>query len=279
MVSMRQRKVPIRSRLVATALAGVLFAVWTVATVRPAEAIHLGHDVPISSYVFMVSLRLASSPDSPRCGGTLIEADMVLTAAHCVAGIPQGGIVVVVGADVRDWPDAPRIDTLGHAVPTTYIPSIDNRDDIAILRLATPQDSPTVELATVEPQVGDRVVTAGWGCTNAPPTCKVRPTNLQASEQVVLDEVASCGTDVFWTRPLYYAPTSVCTEGLRSRSTINRGDSGGPLLVRHGWTGAFRQVGVTTLGSDSTLKLYAGFTTIATEADWIAQTIRSLRAA
>ena len=116
----------------------------------------------------------------------------------------------------------------------------------------TPQASPTVELATVEPQVGDRVVTAGWGCTNAPPECKVRPTSLQASEQVVLDEVASCGTDVFWTRPLYYAPTSVCTKGVRSRSTINRGDSGGPLLVRRGWTGAFRQVGVTTLGSDST---------------------------
>jgi trypsin len=279
MESMRRRRVPIRSRLVATALAGVLLAVWTLATVRPAEAIHLGDDVPISAYPFMVSLRLASTPDSPRCGGTLIEADMVLTAAHCVAGIPQGGIVVVVGADVRDWPDAPRIDTLGHAVPTTYVPSIDNRDDIAILRLATSQDSPTVKLATVEPQVGDRVVTAGWGCTNAPPECKVRPTSLQASEQVVLDEVASCGTDVFWTRPLYYAPTSVCTEGLQPRSTINRGDSGGPLLVRRGWTGAFRQVGVTTLGSDSTLKLYAGFTTIATEADWIAQAIRSLRAA
>jgi secreted trypsin-like serine protease len=267
----------IRSRLGAAALAGVMFAVWTVAAVPPVEAIHRGDDVPISSYPFMVSLRLASTPDSPRCGGTLIEADMVLTAAHCVAGVPQGEIVAVVGADVPDWPSAPRIDTLGHAVPETFDLSIDNRDDIAILRLATPQSSPTVELATVEPQIRDRVVTAGWGCTNAPPVCKVRPTSLQASHQVVLDEVASCGTDVFWTRPLYYAPTSVCTKGVRSRSTINRGDSGGPLLVRRGWFGAFRQVGVTTLGSDSTSKLYAGFTSIPREADWIAKAIRSLR--
>lgn len=288
MMAMRQRRVTRRvessggrtrmwSRLGAAVLAGVMFSVWTVVAVPPAQAIHRGDDVPISAYPFMVSLRLAGTPDSPRCGGTLIEADMVLTAAHCVAAVPQRGIVAVVGADVRDWPSAPRINTLGHTVAETYDLRIDNRDDIAILRLAARQSSPTVKLAALEPQVGDRVVTAGWGCTNAPPRCKVMATSLQASRQVVLDEVASCGTDVFWTRPLYYAPSTICTKGVRTRSTINRGDSGGPLLVRSGWTGAFRQVGVTTLGSDSTLNLHAGFTSIPVEADWIAAAITSLR--
>jgi secreted trypsin-like serine protease len=101
-------------------------------------------------------------------------------------------------------------------------------------------------------------------------------TSLQASRQVVIDEVASCGADVFWTRPLYHAPTTICTKGVRSRSTINRGDSGGPLLVRDP-CGGFRQIGVTSLGSDSAIKLYAGFTSIPVEADWIAEAIRSLR--
>jgi secreted trypsin-like serine protease len=267
----------IRSRLVAAAVAGVMFAVLTVAAVSPADAVHHGDDAPIGSYPFMVSLRLASTPDSPRCGGTLIEADMVLTAAHCVAGVPQAGIVAVVGADVPDWPRTPRVDTLGHAVPETFDLSIDNRDDIAIVRLATRQSSPTVRLAVIEPRVRDRVVTAGWGCTNAPPVCKVLATSLQATRQVVLDEVASCGTDVFWTRPLYYAPTTICTKGVKSKSTINRGDSGGPLLVRRYWGGAVRQVGVTTLGSDSTIKLYAGFTSIPAERDWIDGAIKALR--
>jgi len=275
----RGGRMRIRSRLVATALAGVLFAALVVTTVSPAQAIHRGDDARIGSYPFMVSLRLATTPDSPRCGGTLIAADIVLTAAHCVAGVPQGGIVAVVGADMPDWPGATRVDTLGHAVPETFDLSVDNRDDIAIVRLATPQTTPTVELATVEPRVGAHAVTAGWGCTNAPPVCEVMATSLQASRQAVLDEVASCGTDVFWTRPLYHAPTTICTKGVRSRSTINRGDSGGPLLVRGPCGVGSRQVGVTSLGADSTTKLYAGFTSIPVEADWIANAIQSLRAA
>ena len=130
-------------------------------------------------------------------------------------------------------------------------------------------------MAAGEPRVGARVVTAGWGCTNAPPVCKVKAANLQASGQTVLPD-ASCGRDVFWTRPTYNARTNICTRGTRSRSTINRGDSGGPLLVRDR-NGTFRQVGVTALGSDSTTKLYAGFTSIPVERTWIAAAIRSLR--
>ncbi|MET0159157.1 MAG: hypothetical protein ABW279_06710 [Acidimicrobiales bacterium] len=74
---------------------------------------------------------------------------------------------------------------------------------------------------------------------------------------MVLDEVASCGTDVFWTRPLYYA-VARCSCG-----------AGG---IVH-----FRQVGVTALGSDSTMDLYAGFTSIPVEAGWIAQSTKALR--
>jgi secreted trypsin-like serine protease len=202
---------------------------------------------------------------------------MVLTAAHCVAGVPQGGLVAVVGVDMPDWAGAPRVGTLGHVVPETFDLSVDNRDDIAVVQLAEVQDTPTVALADVEPEVGDHTVTTGWGCTNAPPVCEVRATNLQSSKQAVLDEGVECGTDVFWTRPLYHAPTTICTKGVRRNSTINRGDSGGPLLVRGRCGVGLLQVGVTSLGSDSTTKLYAGFTSIPVEADWIAGAIASLR--
>jgi secreted trypsin-like serine protease len=242
----------------------------------PARAIHRGYDAPIGSYRFMVSLRLADTPDSHRCGGTLIEPDIVLTAAHCVLRVPDGGLVAVVGADVSDWPKAPRIATSAHRAHETFSFRADNRDDIAVIRLATPQSTPAIALAVREPRVGARLVTAGWGCTNAPPVCRVRAANLKASGQTVLRD-AACGRDVFWTRPTYNARTNICTRGTRFRSTVNRGDSGGPLLVRDG-SGTLRQVGVTALGADSPKKLYAGFTSIPVERKWIDAAIRSLRA-
>jgi secreted trypsin-like serine protease len=268
--------VRIRSGVVAAALVVAAFGALSVSDCPAAEAVHRGEDARIEFFPFMVSLRLATAPDDPRCGGTLIEPDVVLTAAHCVAGVPQRGIVAVVGADVPDWPDAPRVATVGHAVPETYGRSRDNRHDLAVLRLAAPQSTPTIGLSTVEPRVGDHVLTVGWGCTNAPPVCQQRATTLQATRQVVLDERRSCGTDVFWTEPRYHAATTICTRGVSDRSTINRGDSGGPLLVRGGCGAGLRQVGVTSLGSDSRAQLHAGFASIPVEVHWIAGAIRSL---
>lgn len=86
---------------------------------------------------------------------------------------------------------------------------------------------------------------------------------------------ADCGPDVFYTVPTYHDATTICTKGVRHRSTINRGDSGGPLLVRAGC--GTRQVGVTSLGADSTTKLYTGFTSIPVEHRWLVTAIGSLR--
>ena len=257
-----------------TALAAVVLALVVPATALPAQAIHRGSDADFGAYRFMVSLRLAQTPDKPRCGGTLIAPDIVLTAGHCVIGIPQGGLVAVVGADVPDWPSAPRVASLAYRTPDGFDLRRDNRHDVAVVKLAVPQQTPGITLARSEPRPGTKVVTVGWGCTNAPPSCVVHPARLQVSDQSVLRD-SSCGTDVFWVPPVFDR-TTICTKGVRPRSTVNHGDSGGPLLVEDR-SGAFRQVGVTSLGADSKAKLYAGFTSVPLERRWIGGAITSLR--
>jgi len=200
---------PVRPRRAWAVLLGVLVAVVsTLVAAAPAQAIYKGHDADFDEYRFMVSMRLANTPDNPRCGGTLIEPDIFMTAAHCIVGVPQGGIVATVGADIPDWPTAPRIGTLGHAIGRHYDPTGDNRDDIALVRLASPQSGPTVRLARTEPRVGEHVTIAGFGCTNipVPPTCVTRPTVLQETGQQVLSDKAGCGREIFRNPPAF-APT------------------------------------------------------------------------
>ncbi|HWM03171.1 MAG TPA: trypsin-like serine protease [Actinophytocola sp.] len=270
---------PVRPRRAWAVLLGVLVAVVSaLVAAAPAQAIYKGHDADFGEYRFMVSMRLANTPDSPRCGGTLIEPDIFMTAAHCVVGVPQGGIVATVGANIPDWPTAPKIGTLGHAIGRHYDPNGDNRDDIALVRLATPQSSPTVRLARTEPRVGEHVTIAGFGCTNipVPPTCVTRPTVLQETGQKVLSDKTGCGPEIFQNPPAF-ARTTICTAGIRDNSTVVPGDSGGPLLVRDD-CGGFRQAGVLSLGSDSADPLVAGYTSLPVEARWIHDTIERLRA-
>jgi hypothetical protein len=122
-----------------------------------------------------------------------------------------------------------------------------------------------------EPPVNALVETAGWGCTSKPLACTKFPNALQVSHQTVLRD-RDCGTSVFWKPPMF-APTSICTTN--GNSTINRGDSGGPLLISNG-KGGFTQVGVTSLAADNPKKLDSAFTSIPAERTWITGAIRRL---
>jgi len=79
--------------------------------------------------------------------------------------------------------------------------------------------------------------------------------------------------------PSWVPPLKAEVHGLinpRENPWFEHGEAQYFLSVRDR-SGALRQFGVTALGSDSTRKLYAGFTSVPVERRWITAAIRSLR--
>jgi hypothetical protein len=101
-------------------------------------------------------------------------------------------------------------------------------------------------------------------------TSSIGPSPSERSVARLSGRSAACGVDGAGPG-LHERPA-----GVRARSTINRGDSGGPLLVPGPCEVGVRQVGVTSLGADSTTELDPGFQSLPVAAAWIEGAIDSL---
>ncbi|MEV6048367.1 serine protease [Streptomyces xanthochromogenes] len=89
-------------RIGSAVAAGVLVA----SAGGPAHAIVGGLETEVNEYPFMVALVRTNTQDHEAawCGGSLITARHILTAAHCVAGMGAGELRVRVGEHDLDSP-------------------------------------------------------------------------------------------------------------------------------------------------------------------------------
>lgn len=176
------------------------------------------------------------------CGATLIRADVVMTAAHCIVdpgtGEPYEGLEsrLVLGRVDRADP-AERV--VGQA---NYQPVIHSRRDLAVLMLDRDiPDVPVVSLPVsgVLPVTGSQATVAGWGYTeHALPSEYLRWAALDIIDPTRCDTPhwRVDGTDF----PLLCAWSPDAGGGA--------GDSGGPLLQRDVDGGGYRQIGVVSGG-------------------------------
>ena len=166
-----------------------------------------GEPSPLAAVV-AVGFRRASCSARfrPVCSGAVVAGAVVLTAAHCVDRL---------GADYEVFvgPDTAGAGAIYDVVEVTLHPDfddVDNRHDLALLRLARNTDIPPFSLPHVSlggDTVGQQLLLAGYGMTS--PGAGDEGVRLQGRSQIT-----SLAPGVFDTAP---APSMSCLV-----------DSGGP---------------------------------------------------
>lgn len=278
-----------------TALSVLVLAAGTAGATGVHPRIIGGTEAAPGEFPWQVALISQASLDLDRnvyqsqyCGGVLIDAEWVLTAAHCAVdefGDPLAPADVrILAGEVDLAPETATVDKLiavtqVHVHASYSADSLDN--DIALLQLATPADCPgtcgPIELVDPanEPELVVGGSTAGtvtgWGDTD-PSDVFSYPYLLHQVDLTVI------GTD--YCRDLYQGdPADItvrmfCAYGTAKDSCF--GDSGGPLVVpKTDGTGSIL-AGLVSWGFSGSLcavSMEPGvYTRIACFNDWIANT-------
>jgi secreted trypsin-like serine protease len=210
-----------------------------------------GTAVPNGKYPFMAALldkrRAGDAFDELFCGGTLIDKDSVLTAAHCLVNPNPDKLEVVVGRTAlnQNWG---QLRSVSHRFIHPRYNGNGYGYDVAILKLSRPlKGIKPIKLATAKQnnleKPGHILTTAGWGVVKQRPgPFDVRTFRMhEVSVPVVSDSHAK---QAYQSQGLKYLPSLQVAAGKKGNGPCF-GDSGGPLFG----SGSRTQVGITSHGA------------------------------
>ncbi len=212
------------------------------------------------------------------CGGTLIAAQWVLSAAHCFfdenSQMPYSPdqVDVVVGRHRLSSSDGQRLGVSQVIIHPNYLSSNTNQGDVALLKLeqaaTLSSDVAVVPLATSADAAltapGVQATVTGWGLTsnNGEASDALREVNIPIVDNQVCNQ-AGLG-------PL--AESHLCAGGEGGKDSCN-GDSGGPLVVPDAQHTGYLQAGIVSYGGEqcAVAGMPGVYERVSSYATWISQ--------
>ncbi|GAX56906.1 S1 family peptidase [Streptomyces olivochromogenes] len=206
----------------AAAATALLCAPGAVAAPQPIVG---GTTTTTTAYPFMMQITDASQ--NQFCGGTLVSATKVVTAAHCMVGETTSSVRVIGGRTYLNGTNG-TVSKISKIWINPDYTDATNGDDVAVLTLSTSMSyTPASYVASTDTGVYATGATAriiGWGTTSESGSSS----NQLRTATVPIVSNSSCagsyGSD-------FVASDMVCAGYTSGGVDTCQGDSGGPLLI------------------------------------------------
>ncbi|CAH1246044.1 OVCH1 [Branchiostoma lanceolatum] len=242
----------------------------------PLNRIVGGEGAVSSSWPWQASLQTSAGH---RCGGTLINSEWVVTAAHCVDDNPSANRYTIVlgkhhtySSDVTEQ----RFSLSQLIMHENYVSSPVPNRDIALLKLAQPATlNQFVGTACLpdgsddNPSEGTTCVITGWGETQG-----TGDDDVLKQARVPLVSNANCRAAYGNGEGRPITNFMMCAGYPEGGHDTCQGDSGGPLVCTR--RGSWVLDGVTSWGEGCAVEGYPGvYTRVSSLLDWIEEKINS----
>jgi secreted trypsin-like serine protease len=223
-------------------------------------------------FPWQVSVRRKST-DSHFCGGSIINENWILCAAHCMQGEIPATVSIVVGEHQRSAQSSVRqtLDVASIHVHEDYN-SNTMQNDVSVIKLATPIQLNENVQPVCAPDGADlyayrKCQCSGWGTVASGGICC--PDILRVVEMNVT-------TNDFCNDAYRYIifDDMICASdniGGTERDSC-QGDSGGPLTIKEA-DGTFRIVGIVSWGTGCASGYPGVYCRVGFHNDWITNTI------
>lgn len=250
----------------------LLLAIFALATAGPlslkgrrrAGKIVGGVEAVPHSHPSIVSIQVFGSQ---YCGGSIVNENFIVTAAHCATRAPSDYTVVAGEHNLLSSDGVEQEVQVAELIPHPDYNTLNSRNDIAIFRLASPLVfNQNVSAANIPPSGFETELTLkaiGWGTTTEGGSI---PDPLQ-EVNVPFHTDGECRA--LYTLVSYIYKEMICA-GEDGHDSC-QGDSGGPLTSTDA-DGKTTLVGITSFGVGCARPRYPGvYTEVSYYSDWIAE--------